>query len=117
MQIPKLFTAARRSTARGSSSAVVVCVDRSRVDHEGLGEEELSDLIGRLRRAVVEGGVGQYDGCDNFSSESRLYFYSADAQRLAGIATEIVSGLAWGHRVHVRVSEGVQGKEGPQASR
>lgn len=31
-------------------------------------------MIGRLRRAMVEGAVSQCDGCDNFSSELRLYF-------------------------------------------
>lgn len=86
-------------------SAVVVCIARADGERAGLAEHDLLALVRRLHLAVVDAGAARYEGCDDFSSESRLYFSSSDTQRVAAIATQIVSSGGWGHDVHVRVSD------------
>lgn len=105
MQISKLFSAAGRASVPLPRSSVVVCVKRAGTDLEGLDEEELLTLVRRFHVAVVDVGVARYEGCDDFSSESRLHFSSFETHRVAAIATEIVSRFGWGDCVHVRVSD------------
>jgi hypothetical protein len=53
---------------------------------------------------AVEKNLGEYDGCDEFASEARLYLFSREADALAAAVMDFVSTLAWRDRVHVRVS-------------
>lgn len=85
-------------------SAVVVCIARAGDHRAGLAEHDVLALVRRLHLAVVDAGAARYEGCDDFSSESRLYFSSSDTQRVAAIATQVVSSSGWGREVHVRVS-------------
>ncbi|HEX6363797.1 MAG TPA: hypothetical protein VFZ93_12625 [Albitalea sp.] len=101
MQFPKLF---RRPPPK-PVNAVVVCVETgppgapSSVD-DGAVEE----LAQRLCALAESQRLGEYDGCDRFTSESRLYFFSDEADRLAIAALEVIGPLPWRDRVRVRVS-------------
>lgn len=115
MSVAKLFTPARRHSPR--NHAVVVCVERGGGAQDQVHDEDLEDLAARLRAIVMERQLGTYDGSDKFSSESRLYFFSAEADRLAAVAIEVISTLVWRDKVHVRVSLDPLGTEWRAVSR
>lgn len=80
--------------------AVVVCVETG----DAAVDERIEVLAARLRALVLERQLGDYDGCDRFSSEARLYLFSNDADRLAAAVMEVVGSMSVSQKVRIRVS-------------
>lgn len=103
MRIKNPFTGepARRAKI---STAVVVCVQRPKPDDAAPQQHDIDALIERVKTLLADRRLGDYDGCDAFSSEWRLYLFSRQADELATAVMDAVTALPWHDRVHVRVS-------------
>jgi hypothetical protein len=101
MPLSKFF----RRPAHKPVNAVVVCVEAAATGGlAGVDDAGVDDLADRLCTLAQQRRLGDYDGCDRFASESRLYFFSDEADRLAAAAMEVIETLPWRDRVRVRVS-------------
>jgi len=95
MQIAKLWSSPRRQQMQ----AVVVCVETGEA-----GASTIEELAERLRALAEERQLGEYDGCDRFSSEARLYLFSSEADTLAAAVIDVVSSMSLSERVRIRIS-------------
>jgi hypothetical protein len=101
MQLSKYF----RRPAHKPVNAVVVCVATGGNAGRGpVTDASVDELAARLQAVAQQHQLGDYDGCDRFASESRLYFFSDEADRLAAAALEVIEALEWRDQVRVRVS-------------
>jgi hypothetical protein len=99
-----LFSPPRRESARTAANAVVVCVGRARDRSDDVADEEVQTLAAQLCCLAQQQRLGDYEGCDISSSESRLYFTSTRADRLAAAAMRLGATLTWRDQVTIKVS-------------
>jgi hypothetical protein len=100
MQIGKLWSSARRQQIQ----AVVVCVETGEGGASPVDEQRIEELAARLRALAEERQLGDYDGCDRFSSEVRLYLFSSEADTLAAAVIDVVDSMSLSERVRIRIS-------------
>jgi hypothetical protein len=104
MQIAKLWSLPRRRPPDKQVQAIVVCVDTGGPPGPGELDDRIETLAGRLRALVLERQLGEYDGCDRFSSEARLYLFSTDADTLASAVMDVVDAMSLSEWVRIRIS-------------
>lgn len=100
MQIAKLWSSPRREQMQ----AIVVCVETAEGGASPLADEQIEELAERLRTLAEERQLGDYDGCDRFSSEVRFYLFSSEADMLAAAVIEAVGSMSLSERVRIRIS-------------
>jgi len=90
--------------AGGAQQAVLVHLDGRGLPEHVYREHDLESLEERLRAAIEEGGLGEYDGNETDPSETTLFLYGPDAGRLfAGVeATLRAHPLCQNARVEIR---------------
>lgn len=84
--------------------AIVVCVETGEGSASPVADERIEELAVRLRALAQERQLGDYDGCDRFSSEARLYLFSSDADTLAAAVIEVVGSMSLSEKVRIRIS-------------
>jgi len=104
MQIAKLWSLPRRRPPDKQVQAIVVCVDTGGPAEPDGFDERIETLGARLRALAQERQLGEYDGCDRFSSEARLYLFSTDADSLAAAVKDTVDAMSLSERVRIRIS-------------
>lgn len=93
MSILQRFFGKRRASPEpigASTQAVLVHLDGQGLPDDVYQDNDLATLEDQLRQAIEAGGLGEFDGNEVGPTETTLYMYGPDAERLfAGIESTL----------------------------
>ncbi len=87
MSILQRFFGKRRASPEPSgvsTQAVLVHLDSEGLPDDVYRDNDLATLEDQLRQAIEAGGLGEFDGNEVGPTETTLYMYGPDAERLLG---------------------------------